>query len=384
MSRVAVKPKLLRWARERARLDISELAGKFPKLAEWESGAVMPTLKQMEAFARATRAPFGYLFLPEPPDMPLPIRDFRTLQNKRVAAISADLLDTIYAMQRRQAWLREDCMEGDAAPLEFVGSARLTDDPAAIGREMRRLLGLGDGWAADVGTWREAVGALRQAIEEAGVMTVINGIVGNSTRRKLNVEEFRGFALCDEYAPLIFVNGSDAKSAQMFTMAHELAHIWLGEPGSGLSGFPGLFPEGGDVEAFCDQAAAEFLVPEAELRAQWPEASRADSPIENLAKIFKVSPIMAGRRAMDLRLMGRKAFFDFYDEYNKQEHRRQRLGSGGDFYKNQNNRVGKLFAARVFRAAKAGRIGFKLAYDLTGLRGGAFQTYAQQLGVTLP
>jgi Zn-dependent peptidase ImmA (M78 family) len=385
MTRVAVTPELVQWTRERAQLDWAALAGRFPKLPEWERGEVQPTFRQLEDFAKATHVPFGYLFLPEPPHIPMPIPDFRTLQNQQLRAVSPALLDTIYAMQRRQAWLRESRLECEASPLEFVDSARPGDDPAAIGREMRRLLGLGDGWAATVRTWQEAVGVLRHAIEAVGVMAVINGVVGNNTRRVLDVEEFRGFALADDYAPLIFVNGADAKSAQMFTLAHELAHLWLGVEGSGLSGFPGIFPDGGAVETFCDRAAAEFLVPEAALRTSWPEVRREVSPFEVLARQFKVSPIVIGRRAMDLRLVDRQDFFDFYETYRRQERRqKQATGGGGDFYNNQNTRVGKLFATQVVRAAKEGRIGFKQAYDLTGLNGGAFQEYARRLGMELP
>ncbi|MCU7841809.1 MAG: XRE family transcriptional regulator [Candidatus Thiodiazotropha sp. (ex Troendleina suluensis)] len=385
MSRVTISPEVMRWARERARLGIEDLAGKFPKLADWESGELSPTFKQLEAFADATHVPFGYLFLPEPPDIPLPIPDFRTVQNQYLGSISPDLLDTIYTMQQRHAWLREERLECEAMPLEFVGSAQLSDDPAAIGREMRRLTGLENGWAERVRTWQEAVSELRRSIEELGVISVVNGIVGNNTRRKLNVEEFRGFALSDEHAPLIFVNGADAKSAQMFTLVHELAHLWLGTAGAGVSGFSGIFPEGGQVEQFCDQAAAEFLVPVAELREVWPEVKRDVSPFERLARRFKVSPIVIGRRAMDIRLVDRQTFFNFYEAYIQHERRKsQGAGGGGDFYNNQNTRVGRLFATRVISAAKEGRIGFKQAYDLIGLNGGTFQKYARKLGVELP
>ncbi|EAZ99663.1 helix-turn-helix domain-containing protein [Marinobacter sp. ELB17] len=384
MKGVAVNPELMRWARLRAHLAIEDLADKFPKLADWERGEVLPTFKQLEGFAKATHVPFGYLFLPEPPHIPMPISDFRTVGNQYVGSVSPELLDTIYAMQRRQAWLRETRMECEAERLAFVGSARLTDDPAAIGREMRRSLGLSNGWAANVRSWQEAVGALRVATEQIGVLAVINGVVGNNTHRRLNVEEFRGFALCDDYAPLTFVNGADAKSAQMFTLAHELAHLWLGAQGSGLSGFPGIFPDGDEIETFCDKAAAEFLVPAAELRECWPEVKRDATPFETLARRFKVSPIVIGRRTMDLRLVDRQSFFDFYEDYTRQERRQKQAASGGNFYNNQNARVGRLFAVQVIRAAKEGRIGFKQAYELTGLNGGAFQEYAQRLGMGLP
>ncbi|MDO9318457.1 MAG: ImmA/IrrE family metallo-endopeptidase [Gammaproteobacteria bacterium] len=384
MNRVAVSPELVQWARERAHLDVETLEPKFPKLSQWERCEVLPTFKQLESFANATHVPFGYLFLPEPPQIPMPIPDFRTLQNQQLRTASPDLLDTIYAMQGRQSWLRETRAECDALSREFVGSASLTDDPAAIGREMRRLLDLEHGWAANVRTWQDAVSALRIAIEALGVMAVINGVVGNNTHRALNVEEFRGFALSDEYAPLIFVNGADAKSAQMFTLAHELAHLWLGAEGSGLSGFSGIFPDGAPVEIFCDQAAAEFLVPEAELRAAWSDVSREEAPFELLARRFKVSPIVVGRRALDLRLIERQYFFDFYEVYIRQERNgKQATASGGDFYNNQNTRVGSLFAVQVIRAARERRIGFKQAYELTGLNGGAFQEYARRLGMEL-
>jgi Zn-dependent peptidase ImmA (M78 family) len=385
MPRVAIKPEMLQWARQRAHMDVDALLTRFAKLPEWESGEARPTFKQLEDFAKATRVPFGYLFLPEPPAEPLPIPDFRTLKNRAVGTISPDLRDTIYVMQRRQAWLRDERADNDAEPLDFVGSTKLSDEPAAVGREMRRITGLGNGWAATVATWQEAVGKLRAAIEALGVMAVVNGIVGNDTHRKLDVDEFRGFALSDSLAPLVFVNGADAKSAQMFTLAHELAHIWLGEQGEGLSGFEGILPNGGVVETFCDRAAAEFLVPAAEMKAAWPEVKRDESPFELLARRFKVSPIVIGRRAMDLRLVERQVFFDFYNAYTRQERKaRQAATGGGDFYRNQNSRVGQLFATEVIRAAKEGRIGFKQAYDLTGLNGDAFQKYSRRLGFDTP
>ncbi|MEZ5275382.1 MAG: ImmA/IrrE family metallo-endopeptidase [Opitutaceae bacterium] len=384
MNRIAVSPKVLRWARERAGQAGSDLETKFPHLAKWEAEAALPTLKQLENFAKATRVPFGFLFLPEPPEIPLPFADFRTLVNRRSQGISPELMDTIQLMQRRQAWLRDERIEAGAEPLTFVGSAKTSENPASIGREMRRVVGLDDGWAQRVSTWTAAIGELRSAIENLGVMAVVNGVVGNNTHRKLDVNEFRGFALSDPYAPLIFVNGADAKSAQMFTLAHELAHLWLGDAGEGLSGFVGLQPDGGAVETFCDQAAAEFLVPAAEIRATWPDIADSDEPFEKLARKFKVSPVVIGRRAMDLRLVDRGEFFSFYQYHTKKEFQKRQTGTGGDFYNNQNTRVGQLFATHVMRAAKEGRIGFKEAYDLSGLNGGTFQKYARKLGVSLP
>ncbi len=364
-------------------MDEIALNKRIPQLKTWERGDKRPTAKQLEAFAKATNTPLGFLFLPAPPAEKLPIRDLRTVKDKP-SRPSPELLDTIYAMQRRQDWLREERIDSEAGAREFVGSARLNDDPQAVGQEMRRAVGVADEWAAQVANWQEAVSELRRRIEDLGVLSVINGVVGNNTHRKLDVEEFRGFALTDPQAPLIFVNGADAKSAQMFTLAHELAHVWLGPEGEGLSGFDGIFPGDTRVETFCDQAAAEFLVPARELKERWRDVKGASDAFEQIARRFKVSPIVAGRRAMDLHLVNRETFFDFYKEYTKRERQRVKPAGGGDFYNNQNTRVGATFATSVMRAALEGRLSFKEAYDLTGLRGGAFQKYARRLGVSWP
>ncbi|OQB99489.1 MAG: hypothetical protein BWX80_03680 [Candidatus Hydrogenedentes bacterium ADurb.Bin101] len=379
MDRVAIHSDILCWALERSGKTPAAFAKKFPKLEAWLSGALLPTFGQLEAFAKATYTPIGFFFLPEPPDESLPIPDFRTFSNMSVERPSANLLDTLYTMQRRRDWLREVLIEEDASPLDFVGSARLSDPPESIGREMRRMVGLEDGWAAEVRTWTSAVGELRRAIEELGVLVVINGVVGNNTSRKLDVHEFRGFALCDAYAPAIFVNGADFESAKMFTLAHELAHLWIGE--EGVSGFEGIVVAGNAVEKFCDKAAAEFLVPAQELHGVWSKVKHKESPFQAIAHQFKVSPIVAARRAWDLRLIGREHFFTFYKDYTAAEHQKKSVKKGGgDFYSNQNTRVGMRFASEVIRAAKEGRIQYREAYSLTGLYGNTFKNYVQHLG----
>lgn len=221
---------------------------------------------------------------------------------------------------------------------------------------------------------------LRAHIEDAGVLVVINGVVGNNTKRTLNPHEFRGFVLEDSLAPLIFVNGADAKAAQMFTMAHELAHLWLGK--SALFDLPHLLPGDDEIEKFCNEAAAEFLVPKAELAGAWGEAQRPKKPFSFLAAKFKVSPIVFARRALDLTLIGKKAFFEFYDAHiaEVQASKEAKKAPGGDFWKTQTYRVGTRFAQAVIAATKEGKMLYRDAYALTGLRGKAFDKYAKKLG----
>lgn len=378
MFRVSVEPEMLHWALERSYKPVKSLTKRFPKLPQWLAGEARPTYRQLQDFADRTATPFGYFFLSAPPDERLPLPDFRTMSDRPVERPSADLLDTIGTMQQRQDWLRDTLIEEDAEPLPFVGSANLESDAEAVARDMRRVLGLTDAWANAIGTWRYAVSELRRRCEAAGILAVINGVVGNNTRRVLSVGEFRGFALSDAYAPLIFVNGADFKSAQMFTLAHELAHIWLGR--DGISGFETLNPSGSTVEVLCNKAAAEFLVPAEELRKAW--AAKAED-FEALARHFKVSPIVTARRAMDLRLIPREDFFAFYKAYTTRERTASKKTQGGDFYNNQNTRVGVRFATEVIRAAKEGRLLYRDAYRLTGLNGKAFSKYAEHLGFNM-
>ena len=372
----------MRWARERSGATLASVTRQFPKFPDWESGDAQPTWRQLQDLAKRTLTPLGYFFLPEPPEESLPIPDLRTVADVSALSPSPNLLDTVQAMQRRQDWFRETLLEQEAEPLPFVGTARLEDDPRDVAAQMRAACGLAHGWAKHVRTWQDAVSELRRAVEAAGVMAVINGIVGNNTHRKLDVAEFRGFALCDVYAPLIFVNGADPKSAQMFTLAHELVHIWIAR--GGLSAFDLLTANGNEVELFCNKAAAEFLVPERDLFGCWAEAEFADEPFEVVARHFKVSPVVAARRALDLGLTSREAFFGFYREYRDREYQHRVKIRGGDFYVNQDHRVGERFATAVICAAKEGRLLYRDAYHLTGLYGKTFASYADHLGFDIP
>jgi len=377
MARVDIRPELVRWARERARLPAEALTKRFSKLAEWESGAAKPTLRQLEEFANATATPLGYLFLPEPPEEALPIPDFRTLADRPIGRPSPNLLDTVFEMQRRQAWLREERIEEGAGPLPFVGSVTPDAAPAKIATAMRRALGVSAGWADVQSTWSDALRGLRHRIEAVGIIVVVNGVVGNNNYRKLDPEEFRGFVLTDEYAPLIFLNGADGRAAQMFTLAHELAHLWIGQ--AAVFNLRDMQPAPDRTERFCNAAAAEFLIPEVELRKAWEEAGDSAGRFQLLARRFKVSELVAARRALDVRLITREAFFSFYKQYSEDERRRSATQSGGNFYATQNSRIGRSFAEAVVRAVREGRLLYRDAFDLTGLRGATFDRYIASL-----
>lgn len=379
---LTLQPTVLRWARQRAGLDEAALAGKLgttpERVAEWEQDGQL-RFTQVQKLAHVTHTPEGFLFLPSPPDEKLPIPDFRTLGDAPLKRPSPDLLETVQMMQSRQAWMREFLIEEGELPLPFVGSATLQSSPVEVAADMRRCLGFADGWAERENTWTDALMHLRQKMEAAGILIVVNGVVGNNGHRKLTPDEFRGFALCDGYAPLIFINGADFKAAQMFTFAHELAHIWAGR--DGVSNFEALEPPSVDVERWCNSVAAEFLIPERELHGCWERARKSVEPFQFLAKRYKVSAIVAARRVMDLGLVSRKEFFDFYNAYLADERRKgEAKTGGGNFWATQNVRVGQRFGAAVVRAAKEGRLLFTDAYRLTGMSGDTFVRFGETLG----
>ena len=374
---------VLRWARERAKLEPEQLARKLHVTLEaveaWErSGEI--SIARADNLAHHTRTPLGFLYLPEPPDERLPISDFRTRSGDVPQRPSPDLLETVYLMQRRQLWMRDELTDEGADPLGFVGN-HVTAEARQVAAAMADVLQLRGGWAAAEGTWTDALTRLRDRVESAGVLLVFNGIVGNNAYRKLDREEFQGFALVDEYAPLIFVNGTDFKSAQMFTIAHEMAHILLGE--SGVSRFRNLQLETDySAEVTCDAAAAEFLVPAAELDAYWPVAGKTEDPYRSIAREFKVSTLVSARRVLDLGLIGRDDFHEFYEEGRDIDWGLMRSKSkGGDFWNNQRWRVGSRFGSTVYRAVKEGRLTYREAYRLTGLGGKSFENMPTELGI---
>jgi Zn-dependent peptidase ImmA (M78 family) len=377
--RVNVRREVLEWARERARLRYDDLAGRFPKLADWETGDVRPTLKQLEQYARATHTPVGFLLLDEPPTETVPIPDFRTMPAADVSRPSADLLDTIYQTQIRQSWYR-DYLEADgAAPLDFVGSVSTDTPNEDAAQRMREALGFE---VSNRGTsWSEALVTLIERAEALGVLVMVNGVVGSNTHRKLNPSEFRGFALADPVAPVVFINGADTKAAQIFTLAHELAHVWLGQ--TGLDDVIVELGVNSLVERWCNGVAAELLVPAAALDEAFNRPAGITGELERLARYFRVSTLVILRRLRDQQYLNRSDFHALYE----QELRRVlelvgERGTGGNFYNTLPVRVSKRFARALIANTLEGRTFYRDALQMLGFRKlSTFHELSEKLGV---
>lgn len=385
MTRVFIGPKLLIWARERAGvMEVGDLLARFPKLAEWESGKEMPTLKQIESFAHAVHVPVGYLFLPSPPDESLPIPDFRTHEGRGVQRASPNLLDMLYACQERQAWYREFSIASRVPEVEFVASAKLDQQPEQIAADMAGYLGFDLAARASCRTWEEALRRFIAQAEKIGVLVMVSGIVLSNTHRGLDPQEFRGFALADRRAPLVFTNGADSKSGQMFTLAHELAHIWLGT--SALSDASGA-PMSGHrrEEVWCNAVAAELLVPLAALRPLLRRGEPPEETMQRLSRWFKVSTLVILRRLLDLGTISQDAFAKMWAiELARIRAKADRAASGGDFYRTTLARVGKRFARALVESTLEGHTLYRDAFRMLGVaKTTTFNNIGREVGAML-
>ena len=381
--RVEVRPQMFQWARARSGIDDESWLRRFPRYDDWVAGGVVPTLKQLDDFARKTHTPVGFLLLDEPPVEIVPIPDFRTLGDRGVGSDgttpSADLLDVIYLCQTRQEWYRDHQLLNGEAALAFVGSASLRDAVVDVAVRMRELLDWNPTSRAGCRTRDAALTWLREHAETAGVLVMISGIVGGDTHRTLDTQEFRGFALADRYSSVVFVNGADSKAAQIFTLVHELAHLWLGE--SALSDLDASSVQGNAVERWCNQVAAELLVPMAEFRDFIDQAVRPQP--QEMAEHFRVSTQMILGR---MREAGLLTWIEYLTELDIERQRFAaidvRASSGGNYYNTKPVQVGKRFARALVASALEGRTSYTEAFRLLGLKKAAtFDRLAERLGV---
>ncbi len=356
MSEALVTPRLLTWARERAGLPVDVMAKRagttVAKAGAWEAGDARPTFKQASRWANVTHVPFGYLFLTEPPREELPIPDLRTVQRASSPGESADFLDALRDVQFKMDWYRVYREELGASALPFVGRFRDSPTVDAVAKDMRRVLGGAESERAR--SFDEFLTKLVKRAEAAGIWVMRSGVVGTNSSRPLSVELFRGFAISDPIVPLVFLNVRDARAAQIFTLAHELAHIWIGE--SGISdAFSTPMTGRAGVESLCNSIAAEFLVPREEFRREWD----ADvGLLENAARLstrFRVSRIVIAIRARVLNMVAETDFQEFLaSERARWRQEREDSPGGGDYYRTARSRNGDGFVRAVLGAAASG------------------------------
>ncbi len=365
MTRVDVRAELLRWARDRARLSVDALENKFPHLTEWESGERKPTLKQLETYAKATRTPVGYFFLPAPPEEPLPIPDFRTMGGRPVERPSPDLIEMVLVCQERQEWFRDHAKATGAERLAFVGSATVNSPIVETAAAIRQKLGFDLEARRRCPTWTEALRSFIGQADGLGVLVMCSGIVMNNTHRQLDPREFRGFALVDDRAPLVFINGKDTKATQMFTLAHELAHVWLGQ--SAISDSTVATRNQNAVETWCNRVAAEVLVPLETVTESLRGSEALSDTVARLTRAFKVSSLVILQRLRDARHISWDEFQQAYDDELRRLANLPRPSGGGDFYMTTVARYSRRFARALVESTMEGRTLYRDAFRMLGI-----------------
>lgn len=380
MATALINTAMLTWARERAGFAVSDFSHKCgvteERLLEWETGQREITFNQAMTYAEKAYVPFGYLFLQAPPVEELPIPDLRTIDGHGVQKPSAELVDLIKQMLERQEWYKDYLKQNFADVNSIVGRFSVNDSVDAIVSDIRQQLGVG--LHPQRGKWDEYYRDLVKRIEAAGILVMRQSNMGHHSR-PLQVDEFRGFAMADEYAPMIFINHADAPGPRLFTLIHELCHIWIGQ--SGVS--DGSSQSHRREEVLCNAVAAEFLVPEDEFVALWRED--LDDWHDNLAPLeahFHVSKWVLTRRALTLNFIDQAAYVAFVNAERAAFRNRTKSGKGPTYYQTKKAQLSQPFSQAVVSNALSGQLLLREAGQLLGgIKPGKIAQFAKELGV---
>lgn len=374
MVEALITPQMVTWARERANLTPEILAQKMSvsakKIYAWENETKLehPSFRQAINLSSKLHIPLGYLYLTTPPIEDVPLPDLRTVANKPIERPSPEFIDTIYDACRKQQWYRDYLLDEGLSELEFAGKYKVTDDPKTIASDIQNTLSINDDLRKDSPNWNQFLTSLVRHAEHSRILVLRNSVVGNNVYRKLDVEEFRGFAICDKIAPLVFINTRDYQTAQIFTLIHEIAHIWVGEGGiSNLDFKLRASQQRSEVDGLCDSIASEVLVPENHFIHGWDVARTIDDNISHLAINFKVSSFVILRRAYSLSLITRDEFISNYDDLLRKV-RPKTKEERGDFHSLLKSRNSYTFTATLIVGLADGSVSPKEASQLLNIR----------------
>lgn len=360
--RPAVNNKIFSWAIARKGLAASDVVSIYPKFVEWQNGTSLATVNQLKEFSKRYYFPFGYFFLDSVPEIPKSAIPFFRCADEYNTTEDINVNETVEILQERQDWLSDYFKENNADKNPIIGIYKNEKDRATILQGICRYLELENDWNLKLKTPERTLAFLRDKFEERNIITTFNSIVNNNAHRAIPVKLCRGFCLVDDYAPFIFVNSADSKKAQIFTMLHELAHIFI----SFTSGFGDCGAEElpDSREALCNETAAELLVPGSLLLEHNTSKTNAE-----LSDYFKASEIVILRRKLECGLINKSQFFA---EYNNLSPYKKSGRGGGNFYATAEQRINPKFLRCLNDAMHDRTITPMEAYHLAGLKGDTF------------
>lgn len=377
-----ISGKVVEWARIRAGHTHQTLAKALGKgytaenVIAWEKEDAKPTFVQAENLAKKLRLPFGILFMADPPAIKVSIPDLRTVSGQPPENPSINFFEAVSESQSRQRWYKENKKKEHAPNLPFVGRFKLGAPIETVAADLAKTLKITDDLRRQCNTWEKFLTEFIQRTEDGGILVMRSGYAKHSWMRGLDVDEFRGFALSDKLAPLVFINGADAKAAQIFTLAHELAHIWIGESGiSNPDPRKRVQDYQNPIEKYCNAVAAEILIPAANLKAQWNNSVSADDNVSAISRFHRVSKIATAIRARELNQITPEQantiieaeYKRFREELAKLKAKAKEKEGGPGFWRGFTERVSARFSEAVFSALEGGDILFRDAASLLGV-----------------
>lgn len=372
MSQALIKSDALNWAFERSGFDADAVAAKLAvsedKVNAWLSGQTSPTFRQAQRLAKLLSIPFGFLFLSHPPEDQVPLPEFRTVGSKR-GKLDNNTRDLLQDIQFKRDWFSEYLRIEETDPVAFIGRFSWRDPAQLIAADMRQeLQKFDERLFLRSQSHGKFLTGLMSAAEQAGVWVMRSGIVGNNTSRPLDVAAMRGFAISDSLLPIVFINGQDAPAAQIYTLAHELAHLWIGSSDlNAVDISEANPPTQKDTETACNKIAAEFLAPEDEFMKLWSSDYAFIEQVDEIASKLSVSRIVVAKRAADLGLIPHSDYRSFFQDETLRWSKIKRP-QGGNFFATIPVRNGKRFTRAVLAEARSGRMLLREASGLLGVK----------------
>ncbi len=363
-----VTPSVMKWARESAKLDPATAAKKIGRsedeIVQWERGEKMPSFAQARKASEVYRRSLAVFYLPEPPYEFDSLKDFRQLPQETSRVWSPELALLIRQVHAKQEWLREYLIEEGIENGPFIGLASLQTPAAELAVTIRKTLELPLKKQMACGSPREALNLWIDHAEYCGISICRQGGIES--------EEARGFILTDKYAPFIYINSNDSYAGRLFTLVHELVHLWLNQPGiSNLGDLRRLRSEEARIERYCNRVAADTLVDKSLMVGYWADRNTDEDlrdQISGVAKKFAVSAEVIARRLLDMNKITEIDYISlrrFYGEQWAEKRRRQKAQAKGPPYALRMALAnGHQFARTVMGAYKLGRISGRDASNL--------------------
>ena len=381
---VNIQPAIISWALSQTSEE--KLGAKLVEnIKHWLDGTKSPTFNQIEDFSKKSHIPLGYFFLQTPPVEQISLLEYRTIDSVELTTPSRDLIDTIHEMEAVQEWMVNYRKEWNYDTISVIGSLKGITDINVIANAIRSDLGLTVDWYRECTNSSEAFNKVRRLLEECGIVVMMNGIVGKNTHRALDVNEFRAFAMVNEWAPLIFINGADSAGGRLFSLFHEIVHLWIGENdlyNDRRYSANGVKP----LEVICNAVAGEIMVPKMAFIEKWNNNSNDDTQvmIKDLARMFCCSGSVIARRALDNKKIDENVYNQVIAEaIEAYIQSKQEKSSGGDYYRVARSKLDGVFVRALCESVNSGRTSFTEAYRLTNTTSKTFSEVASGLGGVL-